>query len=86
MEASTLVRTVMQLNKQGNGRHQEASSLARLTEHFVGRTLNKEEQILDWSIRPLTAEQVEYAALDYSVAPPLIVKTILHDAGAGFSL
>jgi prolyl-tRNA editing enzyme YbaK/EbsC (Cys-tRNA(Pro) deacylase) len=82
MEASTLARKVMQLNKQGNGR-QETSSLARLTEHFVGRTLNKEEQISDWSIRPLTAEQVEYAALD-SVAPPLIVEKVLHVAGVGF--
>jgi hypothetical protein len=40
MEALTLARKVMQLSKQGNSR-QATSSLARLTEHFVGRTLNK---------------------------------------------
>jgi prolyl-tRNA editing enzyme YbaK/EbsC (Cys-tRNA(Pro) deacylase) len=82
MEVSTLARKVIQLNKQGNGR-QATSSLGRLTEHFVGRTLNKEEQISDWSTRPLTAEQIEYAALD-SVVTPLIVEKVLDAAGAGF--
>jgi hypothetical protein len=75
LEASSLGKKVMHMSKQGNARA-AVSSLARFTEHFIGRTLNKEEQVSDWSIRPLTAEQMEYAALDAAVTPAIVEKLI----------
>jgi hypothetical protein len=73
LEASTLGKKVMHMSKQKNARA-AVSSLSRFTERFLGLTLNKEEQISDWSIRPLTAEQMEYAALDAAVTPAIVEK------------
>lgn len=46
-------------------------SLADVVERELGETLPKEEQTSDWSRRPLTHEQVEYAARDAEVLLPL---------------
>ena len=40
------------------------SSLSDLCFVFLGKKLNKSQQMSSWSVRPLTAEQQEYAALD----------------------
>jgi len=39
-------------------------SLRSLSERVLGKTLDKEQQMSNWSIRPLLPEQVEYAACD----------------------
>ncbi|GKY93950.1 hypothetical protein MPSEU_000361900 [Mayamaea pseudoterrestris] len=75
LETSTLAKTVMRLKKLGNLR-EVTSSLSRLTEKFIGKTINKDNQCSDWSIRPLTAEQIEYAALDAMVTPCLVEKLL----------
>lgn len=51
-------------------------SLASMTSHYLGMTLNKEHQLTDWAIRDLTPEQLEYAALDAAVTPKLIEKVL----------
>ncbi|EED93809.1 predicted protein [Thalassiosira pseudonana CCMP1335] len=38
--------------------------LSRACEHYLGKQLDKAEQCSDWSARPLSTEQREYAALD----------------------
>ena len=38
--------------------------LSRLCEVFLGKQLDKAEQCSDWLMRPLSPEQIEYAALD----------------------
>jgi hypothetical protein len=35
--------------------------------HVVGKAMSKEAQTSDWSIRPLSKEQLEYAALDVEI-------------------
>lgn len=40
------------------------TSLKWLVEQVLGSALDKTEQCSDWSMRPLTQSQVEYAALD----------------------
>ena len=42
-------------------------SLAKLTCYALGRPLDKAMQMSDWSVRPLSAAQLEYAALDARV-------------------
>ena len=44
-----------------------AVSLAKLTAYALGRPLDKKMQMSDWSVRPLSAAQKEYAALDARV-------------------
>jgi ribonuclease D len=39
-------------------------TLAALVEHFFGETLDKTPQKSDWRVRPLSSEQLQYAALD----------------------
>jgi prolyl-tRNA editing enzyme YbaK/EbsC (Cys-tRNA(Pro) deacylase) len=73
LEAASLGKNVMHVLKQRNARS-ATSSLSRFTERFLGRTLNKEEQISDWSVRPLSEEQIEYAALDAAVTPAIVEK------------
>jgi hypothetical protein len=40
------------------------SSLADCCEYFLGKRLNKAQQISDWLARPLSSHQLQYAALD----------------------
>lgn len=46
-------------------------SLAALCERELGRGMDKSEQTSNWSRRPLTPEQLRYAALDAEVLLPL---------------
>jgi len=82
LETSSLGKKVMHMAKQRHSRD-ATSSLSRMAEHFVGRTLNKEEQCSDWSLRPLSEEQIEYAALD-AVVTPVIVERLLQSVDARF--
>jgi prolyl-tRNA editing enzyme YbaK/EbsC (Cys-tRNA(Pro) deacylase) len=82
LELSRLGMKVLQLTRQPNSRVVTAS-LAKMVEHFVERNLNKNEQVSDWSQRPLSPEQKEYAALD-AVVTPYIVERLLEAVGASF--
>lgn len=82
LDASTLGKTVMKIEKQGNIRF-ATSSLNRLTEKFIGKTLNKSCQCSDWSLRPLTEAQIEYAGLD-AVVTPCIVDRLMDATEATF--
>jgi ribonuclease D len=48
--------------------------LARCVAEFSSLPLCKEQQCSDWSQRPLTPEQVEYAGLDAAVLPFLLAE------------
>lgn len=48
--------------------------LSAACEHFLGKALDKSEQCSDWSMRPLTSEQREYAALDAWACAAIHVK------------
>ena len=75
LEVSQLAMRVMQMKREPAYR-QSASSLAKLTELFLSRLLNKQEQTSDWSIRPLSSDQVLYAALDAIVTPHIVEEMI----------
>jgi len=42
--------------------------LSTCAKYLLGEDLSKTEQVSDWQIRPLTPQQIEYAALDVEVA------------------
>jgi hypothetical protein len=44
---------------------------------FLGQSLNKQQRLSNWALRPLTSEQVSYAALDV-YAPILIFQNIIR--------
>jgi len=46
----------------------ESHTLRNCCLHLLGISLDKEEQTSDWSRRPLSEEQIKYAALDAEVA------------------
>ena len=48
-------------------------SLRRCVRRWLGFHLDKTEQCSDWDCRPLTASQLEYAALDAEVLLQLMV-------------
>jgi prolyl-tRNA editing enzyme YbaK/EbsC (Cys-tRNA(Pro) deacylase) len=75
VEVSGVAQKSMQLAKIRNSR-QMVSSLSRLTEYLLNKPLDKEQQISDWSRRPLWPEQEEYASLDAAVMPILFEKAL----------
>jgi prolyl-tRNA editing enzyme YbaK/EbsC (Cys-tRNA(Pro) deacylase) len=81
VEVSSLAKKAMQLNKERNLKYHTAS-LARVSEFLLGKTVDKAQQVSDWAIRPLSEEQIEYAALDAAVSPLLLEKS-LQMANAG---
>lgn len=83
LEVPYLARKVMQLSRQQNSKTVTAS-LSRLTEAFLGKPLSKEQQCSNWARRPLTREQINYAALDAAVTPA-VVEHLLEVVGASVS-
>jgi len=66
-----------------NGRGLQNFGLSRLCEVFLGKQLDKAEQCSDWLIRPLSPEQIEYAALDAWACAAIHAKMQTMDAFAG---
>ena len=52
---------------EGERRH----GLADVVQFFLGRTLDKSEQVSDWAAGQLTQSQVEYAAKDAAIMPEI---------------
>ncbi|MBX7055388.1 MAG: hypothetical protein K1X36_10560 [Pyrinomonadaceae bacterium] len=50
---------------EGERRH----GLADVVQYFLGRTLDKSEQVSDWGVDELSHSQVEYAAKDAAIMP-----------------
>eukprot|EP00980_Cylindrotheca_fusiformis_P012427 scaffold3046_cov105-Cylindrotheca_fusiformis.AAC.26 len=80
LEVSRTGMRVLQLSKQAR-MNKATSSLSKMTEFFLLKSLNKEQQVSDWSIRPMTPAQIEYASLDAAVTPYL-TEHMLHQVGA----
>lgn len=69
-----------------NGRGLQNFGLSRLCEVFLGKQLDKAEQCSDWLIRPLSPEQIEYAALDAWACAAIQSKIQIMDAFSGDSV
>jgi len=66
-------RLMSRVLEQGNhpSVHTNSYTLAAVAERYLDETLEKTEQSSDWSTRPLTDEQLSYAAKDARVLVPL---------------
>lgn len=82
LDTPALAKKIMHINKQRNSRT-ATSSLSQLTKYFLGKSLNKEQQCSDWSSRPLSPAQIEYAALD-AVVTPVIAEQLLRSLDVKF--
>lgn len=58
------------VGSDGDRRH----GLADVVQFFLGRTLDKTEQVSNWAADELTASQVEYAAKDAAIMPEVRAK------------
>jgi len=71
------VRSVVELSTLAQRLHPKSArpslgSLQRLTRLVLGYSITKEQQCSNWEARPLTSDQVEYAALDCALPPRLL--------------
>ncbi len=69
----TYLASVLISAGEGERRH----GLADVVQFFLGRTLDKSEQISDWGASELSPSQIEYAARDAAVMPE--VREKLHE-------
>lgn len=60
------------LIKAGEGERRHG--LADVVQFFLGRTLDKSEQVSDWSANELSHSQLEYAAMDAAIMPEIRAK------------
>ncbi|KAL3919044.1 MAG: hypothetical protein SGILL_003953 [Bacillariaceae sp.] len=82
LETSKFAMKVFQMTQVAHGRRLASSSLNTLTEHmFQGKVLDKAQQISDWSQRPLSQAQQDYAAMDAAVVVG-IANQLMQSAGA----
>lgn len=66
----TYLASVLVAAGEGDRRH----GLADVVQFFLQRTLDKTEQVSDWSASELTQSQVEYAARDAAIMPEVRAK------------
>jgi len=81
LECFTLFNSVVDLQAISNHTvfkesKQHSNSLQKTVVNLVGMFLDKSEQCSDWTKRPLTDKQVEYATLDAAVLPYLLKKLL----------
>jgi hypothetical protein len=82
LETSKFAMKVFQMTQVKNSRRLATSSLNTLTESlFRGKVLDKTQQISDWSQRPLTEAQKDYAAMDAAVVVA-IANRLMQSVGA----
>ncbi|CAK9318164.1 unnamed protein product [Citrullus colocynthis] len=60
----TSIYSHLQHKQNGRKLHKQTKSLAAICSDILGFSLSKELQCSDWSFRPLTEEQIAYAAMD----------------------
>ncbi|KAG7367013.1 ribonuclease D [Nitzschia inconspicua] len=75
LEAGELVKKTLQISRQKKSRY-ITMSLASMISHYLGMSITKDFQLSDWASRPLSSEQIEYAALDAAVVPVLVEKAL----------
>jgi len=63
-QSKTLSRYIAESNKPKSDNGVKVSGLSKLCLQILGQSLDKKEQISDWSRRPLREKQLTYAALD----------------------
>jgi DNA polymerase I len=66
----TYLASVLISAGEGERRH----GLADLVQFFLGRTLDKSEQVSDWGANELSHSQIEYAAKDAAIMPEVRAK------------
>jgi DNA polymerase I len=54
----------------------KSPGLAKCVRYFLGQTLSKEEQTSEWSRPQLTQSQIDYAAADVEILPPLFRRLV----------
>lgn len=66
----TYLASILIAAGEGERRH----GLADVVQFFLGRTLDKTEQVSDWSSNELSQSQIEYAAMDAAIMPEVKAK------------
>lgn len=66
----TYLASILVAAGEGDRRH----GLADVVQFFLGRTLDKTEQVSDWSANELSQSQIEYAAKDAAIMPEVKAK------------
>mmetsp|Transcript_47421 Transcript_47421/g.76410 ORF Transcript_47421/g.76410 Transcript_47421/m.76410 type:complete len:110 (+) Transcript_47421:111-440(+) len=62
----------------GRSRRHDTPSLKKLCEMTLNLTLDKTQQCSDWDQRPVSAAQLEYAALDARVLDAFLLPHFIH--------
>ena len=75
LETSTLIKRILHVSKQKKVRGITVS-LARMTSHYLGKTVDKKQQVSNWAERPMTSQQLDYASLDAAISPVLAEKAL----------
>lgn len=64
LDVQTVAMAYMSSHMPSSRQGQQLPGLKNVTEVWLGRTLDKKEQRSDWDVRPLSPEQMRYAATD----------------------
>ena len=65
--ASSQTQSKREKKSSGTAQNHSLPSLRSVVKKYIGKTIEKTEQTSDWHARPLSSEQVKYAALDAEV-------------------
>jgi hypothetical protein len=76
-----LVTIMLKLNQSIFASNKKGRSLSKLSNEILGRYLKKNEQCSPWHQRPLSYDQITYAALDAIVLLKIYEKILIQGAG-----
>jgi DNA polymerase-1 len=79
----TMIASLVFYTGTNAARGKMSHSLAAVVSRELKEEMAKDEQVSDWSQRPLTAEQLEYAARDAAVLPDLYDRLMTRIDKAG---